>query len=220
MALAWTAATDNVGVTGYHVRSISGTTATPVGTAGANATALTVSGLMAASTYAFDVQALDAAGNVSEPSNRVMATTNGGSGNADLALNRPTTESSHTQDYGSSNTVDGNPNTYWESANNSFPQWLQVDLGTAKGVGRVVLALPPTTTWASRSQNVAVQGSTDGTSFSTLHAAAAYTFDPATGNTATLTLPAGATARHLRLTITANSGWPAGQISELRVYSA
>lgn len=220
VALAWTAATDNVGVTGYRVRRITGTTATTVGTAGANATALTVSGLAAASVYSFDVQALDAAGNVSEPSNRVTATTTGGSGNADLALNRPTKESSHTQDYGSSNAVDGNPSTYWESANNAFPQWLEVDLGAAKGLGRVVLALPPAIAWSTRSQTVAVQGSTDGASFSTLRAAAAYTFDPATGNTATVILPAGTTARHLRLTITANSGWPAGQISELRVYGA
>ena len=26
------------------------------------------------------------------------------------------------------NAVDGDANTYWESANNAFPQWVQVDL--------------------------------------------------------------------------------------------
>ena len=25
--------------------------------------------------------------------------------------------------------TDGDANTYWESANNAFPQWVQVDLG-------------------------------------------------------------------------------------------
>ncbi|GAA1139647.1 hypothetical protein F4556_006907 [Kitasatospora gansuensis] len=137
-----------------------------------------------------------------------------------LALHRPTSESSHTQAYGSGNTVDGDPNSYWESANNAFPQWLQVDLGAATGVRRIVLTLPPATAWATRTQTVAVQGSTDGTSFGQLLAATGCTFDPATGNTATLTLPATATTRYVLLVFTANTGWPAGQVSELRVYAA
>ena len=73
--------------------------------------------------------------------------------------------------------------------------------------------------WATRSQTLAVQGSTDGSTWSTLKASAAYTFDPATGNTVTVTFPA-ASARYLRLTFTANSGWPAGQLSELQAYSS
>ncbi|MET9357807.1 hypothetical protein ABZY14_33350 [Streptomyces sp. NPDC006617] len=42
--------------------------------------------------------------------------------------------------------MDGSPNTYRESTNHSFPQWLQVDLGAAHGIGRTVLALPRRTT--------------------------------------------------------------------------
>ncbi|NEB75927.1 xylosidase [Streptomyces sp. SID14478] len=220
VALAWTASSDNVAVTGYRIRRIAGTAVTAVGTTTANATTYTVTGLTASTPFTFDVQALDAAGGVSEPSNRLTATTTGGPTNGNLALDRPTTESSHTQGYGSQNTVDGNANTYWESANSAFPQWLQVDLGTATGVGRVVLTLPPATAWATRTQTVAVQGSTDGSSFSSLRGATACTFDPATGNTATLSLPNGSTARHLRLVFTANTGWPAGQVSEFRVYGA
>ncbi|WP_353940615.1 discoidin domain-containing protein [Streptomyces sp. HUAS MG91] len=220
VALAWTASTDNVGVTSYRVRRITGSTAIPVGTADANATSFTVSGLTAATSYTFDAQALDAAGNVSQPSNRVTATTITGPASDNLALNRPTTESGHTQTYGSANAVDGNPGTYWESTNGAFPQWLQVDLGAATQVGRVVLTLPPADAWATRTQTIAVQGSADGASFSTLRSAAACTFNPASGNTVTLTLPSGASARHLRLVFTANTGWPAGQISEFRVYAA
>ena len=55
----------------------------------------------------------------------------GGNGNPDLAAGRATAESSHTQNYGSGNAVDGDASSYWESANNALPQWVQVDLGTA-----------------------------------------------------------------------------------------
>ncbi|MGH6654815.1 MAG: hypothetical protein ACRDVE_06375, partial [Actinocrinis sp.] len=57
----------------------------------------------------------------------------------------------------------------------------------------------------------------DGSSFSTLAPSAGYTFDPATGNTATITFTA-ASARYLRLNFTGNTGWPAGQLAELAVY--
>lgn len=43
------------------------------------------------------------------------------------------------------------------------------------------------------------------------------TFDPAASNTATITFAATA-QRFLRLNITANTGWPAGQVSEFEVY--
>ncbi|MGA5302672.1 discoidin domain-containing protein [Nucisporomicrobium flavum] len=136
---------------------------------------------------------------------------------ADLALRRPATESSHTQAYGAANAVDGDAGSYWESANNAFPQWLQVDLGAAATVSRVVLGLPPG--WERRTQTVQLQGSTDGSSFSTLAAPAGRTFDPASGNRATISFAA-ATARHLRVVFTANSAWPAGQASSLEVYAA
>ncbi|MFE2839839.1 hypothetical protein ACFXI6_54600 [Streptomyces mirabilis] len=52
-----------------------------------------------------------------------------------------------------------------------------------------------------------------------MKAAAAYAFDPAADNTVTLTLPA-TVQRWFRLTVTANSGWPAGQLSEFEVRSS
>ncbi|GAA4188273.1 hypothetical protein GCM10022252_23210 [Streptosporangium oxazolinicum] len=136
-----------------------------------------------------------------------------------LAQGRPTTETSHAQVYGSGNTVDGNANTYWESNSNAFPQSVTVDLGSTQSVGRVVLKLPPAAAWATRTQAVTVLGSTDGTTFTNVVGSATYTFNPATGNTATITFPA-TSRRHLRLTFTANSGWPAGQLSEFEVYAS
>jgi F5/8 type C domain/CARDB/Pectate lyase superfamily protein len=134
-----------------------------------------------------------------------------------LAQGRPTQESGHADVYGSGNAVDGNQGSYWESPNNAFPQWLQVDLGSAVAVNRVVLRLPASG-WGTRTQTLSVQGSTNGSSFTVLAASRAYTFNPAVaGNSVTIDFTQ-ATTRYVRLSITANDGWPAGQISEFEVY--
>ena len=139
--------------------------------------------------------------------------------NSNLALNQPVTASGSTQNYLPSNAVDGNTSTYWESADNAFPQWFQVDLGSAVGVGRIVMDLPPSSAWGTRTQTILIQGSTDGTNYTTLVPSHGYTFDPSTGNTASITFTS-ASVRYVKLTFTANTGWPAGQLSELQVYSS
>ncbi|HET6531495.1 MAG TPA: discoidin domain-containing protein, partial [Actinoplanes sp.] len=134
-----------------------------------------------------------------------------------LAAGKPFSASSSTDVYGAGNAGDGNANTYWESANNAFPQWIQVDLGSAVSVNQTLLKLPPAAAWQTRTQTLTVQGSTTGSSFSTLKATAGYTFNPASGNTVTIDFAA-APARFVRLTFTGNTGWPAAQLSELEVY--
>ncbi|MEV6302628.1 CARDB domain-containing protein [Actinoplanes sp. NPDC051861] len=113
--------------------------------------------------------------------------------------------------------TDGDQASYWESPNNVFPQWIQVDLGATVAIDQVKLKLPPATAWATRTQTLSVQGSTTGSSFSTLSASAGRVFNPATGNTVTVDFTA-ASVRYVRVHITANTGWPAGQLSELEVY--
>jgi hypothetical protein len=113
---------------------------------------------------------------------------------------------------------DDNPSSYWESANNAFPQWLQVDLGAPTDVGRIVIKLPPSTSWGPRTQTLSVTGSTDGSTFTTIVGSAGYGFDAATGNSVTITFAA-TSRRFIRLTFTANTGWPAGQASELQVFA-
>ncbi|WP_435831121.1 galactose-binding domain-containing protein [Polymorphospora rubra] len=145
----------------------------------------------------------------------VYGTTTGSTTN--LAQGRPTTESGHADVYASSRAVDGNQSTYWESTNHSFPQWLTVDLGTATAIDRVVLKLPATG-WATRTQTLAVQGSTNGSTFTDVAASRTYTFDPAVaGNSVTVTFTR-TTTRYVRINITANSAWPAGQLSEVEIY--
>ncbi|MEU9467422.1 discoidin domain-containing protein [Streptomyces avermitilis] len=147
-----------------------------------------------------------------------------GQGNPDpdptrnLAKGRPATATGSQDVYTPGKAVDGDASTYWESANNAFPQAWTVDLGSSQAVRRLVLKLPPATAWQARTQTLSVQGSTDGSAYSTVVASQGYRFDPATGNTATVTLLGGTNLRYLKLNVTANTGWPAAQFSEVEAY--
>ena len=153
------------------------------------------------------------------PATVALTGTGAGTVSTNLALNQPATSSGYTQTYGPANAVDGNTSTYWESTNNAFPQWLQVDLGSTKNFSRIVLDLPPPASWGTRTQTLSVLGSTDGSTFSTIVGSAGYTFNPSTGNTVTITFPS-SNARYVRLNFTANTGWPAGQVSEFQVWNS
>lgn len=76
--LTWTASSDNVGVTGYDVVRVQGTTETTVATPTTNSASVT--GLAASTAHTFAVYARDAAGNRSARSAAVTATTGGGGG--------------------------------------------------------------------------------------------------------------------------------------------
>ena len=132
--------------------------------------------------------------------------------NGDLALGRQATSSSQQCWWcGADKLVDGDAGSYFESADGKFPQTVTVDLGQTTSVDRIVLKLP--SNWGARTQTIAV--SADG---APLVAAADYLFDPAVANVVTITFPA-KTVRTLTLTVTANNGWPAAQLSEFEVYA-
>jgi uncharacterized repeat protein (TIGR01451 family) len=138
-------------------------------------------------------------------------------GGPNLSLGRPVSASGSNAGFPAGNVNDGNAASYWESPNNVFPQWVQIDLGSGVAIDQVKLKLPPDTAWGTRTQTLSVQGSTDGTSFSTLSGSAGRVFNPATANAVTIDFTA-ATVRFVRVTITGNTGWPAGQISEFEIY--
>ncbi|WBQ04006.1 glycosyl hydrolase family 8 [Kribbella sp. CA-293567] len=75
VSLAWSAATDNVGVTGYVI-SRNGAEIATTGTG----TTYTDTGRSASTSYTYTVKARDAAGNTSGASNTVTATTQAGTG--------------------------------------------------------------------------------------------------------------------------------------------
>ena len=135
---------------------------------------------------------------------------------ADVALGRPTSESSHTEVYGSGRVTDGDPMSYWESRNNALPQWVQVDLGAPVAVRRVVLRLPQSSAWPARTQNVTVFGSLDGTNFTNI-AGASCRFDAGNGQRATIGVGSGQ-HRYVRVVISSNSVQPAGQLSSVELY--
>jgi hypothetical protein len=134
-----------------------------------------------------------------------------------VAAGKAATASGTNGPYVAGNVDDGNADSYWESPNNAFPQWVQVDLGGAVAIDQAKLKLPPPAAWAARTQTISLQGSTDGSHWADLSASAGRRFDPATGNAVTVDLPA-TTVRYVRATFTANTGWPAAQLSELEIY--
>lgn len=139
-------------------------------------------------------------------------------GGPNLALGKTVTASGHADVYVASHVNDNNQGTYWESTNNAFPQWVQMDLGTSASIDQIVLKLPAG--WESRTQTLTVQGSGNGSSFNNIVGSASYVFNPTTNNnTVTINFPAVST-RYVRLLLTANTSWPAGQISEFEIYGS
>ncbi len=142
------------------------------------------------------------------------------SSNTNLALNQPVTASSDYEAYVPANVTDGNTSSYWESADGAaYPQTLTVNLGSVQSIGSVTLDLPPAAAWATRTETLSVLGFANDTTFSQIVGSAGYTFNPATGNTVTISLPSGTSAQYVQLSFTANTGWTAAQLSEFEVFS-
>jgi hypothetical protein len=138
---------------------------------------------------------------------------------SNLALGKSISASSSQGGFPPNNANDGNASSYWESTNNAFPQTITVDLGAPTAFNRVTLKLPPSSAWGARTQTLTISGGSEAGTYSTLVASRGYTFDPGSGNTASASFGT-TTQRFVRLTITGNTGWPAGQLSEFEVAAA
>ncbi|GAA2982705.1 discoidin domain-containing protein [Streptomyces fulvorobeus] len=128
-----------------------------------------------------------------------------------LALNKPTTASSHQAAYGDcpcppARATDGSTDTRWAS-DWSDPQWLQVDLGARTSFRKLQLVWDP-----AYAKSYEVQVSDDGTTWRSV-------YQTTTGNGDIDTLDVSATARHVRLQLTARgTGW-GYSLHEFGVYS-
>jgi hypothetical protein len=149
----------------------------------------------------------------------IALTGTGTSATTDLALNASVTASSYTQNYVPANAVDGNTSTYWEADDGVWPSTITVNLQSVQTLGSITIDLPPSSAWNTRTQTLSVLGSTNGTSFSTIVASATYTWNPSTGNTVTIQLPAGTSDQYVELNYTANSVQNGAQASEILIYS-
>ena len=141
-----------------------------------------------------------------------------GTADPDLALNQPITASSATAGYPATNANDGNSSSYWEGTDGVWPTTLAVNLGSARTIGTVVIDLPPSAAWSTRSQTLSVLGSDDDSNWTTLVASAAYTWNPATGNTVSINLPAGTAEQYVELDFSANSVQNGAQASEFEIF--
>jgi hypothetical protein len=134
-------------------------------------------------------------------------------GSTNLALGRPASGSS-VPGHQPGKAVDSDLNSYWESTNHAFPQSITVDLGANASLSSIVLRVPAA--WGSRYQTLSISGST-GSGFTPIVGSTSYLFGTGAGNVVTIPLPGGTVARQVRITVTANTGWPAGQLSDLRI---
>ena len=120
--------------------------------------------------------------------------------------------------YTPANTTDGNTSTYWEANNGVWPSTITVNLQSVQTLGSITVDLPPSSAWNTRTQTLSVLGSTNGTSYTTLVNSATYTFNPATGNTVTIPLPAGTSDQYVELSYTANNVQNGAQASEILIF--
>src|SRR3984957_17559406 len=119
--------------------------------------------------------------------------------------------SSAIQGYPAANADDNNIGTYWQAATPAAS--LTLHLSQAAPVDRVILGLPQN--WGTRNQTIEVDGSVNGTAWTTLAPAAAYTFSGGS-NAVAIPIPAG-TQDNLRLEISGNNVQGVPQIAEMEV---
>jgi F5/8 type C domain len=130
----------------------------------------------------------------------------------DLAQGGTVTVSSAIQGYPASNVNDSDLSNYWQAA--APTATLILHLSQAAPVNRVILELPEN--WGTRNQTLQVDGSANGTSWTTLAPYAAYTFT-AGSNAVAIPVPAG-TRDYLRLDIIGNTSQGVPQIAGFQAY--
>jgi hypothetical protein len=132
----------------------------------------------------------------------------GGCGTTNLALNQPTTASSvQSASFPASAATDGNLGTRWSSAF-SDPQWLEVDLGSARTICQVGLA------WeAAYATAFQIQTSADGSTWTSI-------YSTTTGTGGTQTLNVSGSGRYIRMYGTARATQYGYSLWEFQVYGS
>jgi hypothetical protein len=129
-----------------------------------------------------------------------------------LAQGGTLASSSAVQGYPATNANDNSLSTYWQAAGPTAA--LTLHLSQANSVDRVILELPES--WGTRNQTIEVDGSANGTTWTTLVPATAYTF---TAGSNAIAIPfREVTQDYLRLDISGNNVQGVPQIAEFQVY--
>jgi hypothetical protein len=138
--------------------------------------------------------------------------------NGNLALTATASADNTLAGFPASNANDGNQATYWQAANSTGQ--LTLALAKAAPVDRIVLELPQG--WGDRDQTIEVDGSSDGSTWTTLVPSATYLFSAnnADGNNVvTISIPSDPTVSYLRLDVSDNNVQGAPQIAEFEAFS-
>ena len=138
--------------------------------------------------------------------------------NGNLALTATASADNTLAGFPASNANDANQATYWQAA--SAAGVLTLHLAETAPVDRVVAELPQG--WGDRHQTIEVEGSTDGTTWTTLVPSAAYLFsagNAAGNNVVSIPVPSDPTVNYIRLDVSNNDVQGAPQIAEFQVYS-
>lgn len=187
--LSWTAATDNVAVTGYNIYE--GTTLKGSSTT----TSYTVTGLTALTAYTFSVKAKDAAGNLSASSNSVNVTTTAAS------LAYCTSQGNSTADEKIGKVVFGTINNT-STGTTGYENYTSISTNAARGTAYTITITPSwTSSVYSEGYAVFIDYNQDGDfadSGETVWTKATSTTTPVTGS---ITIPATATLGTTRLRV-------------------
>jgi len=204
IALAWTASTDNVGVTGYQILRAPGTTGGTFAQVGTSTTtSFNNTGLTASTTFRYQVRAVDAAGNTSAVSNTVTASTQAGGGDT-----QPPTAPSNLASTGTTST---SVSLSWTGSTDNV------------GVtGYQILRAPGTTggTFAQVGTSTTTSFTNSGLTASTTYRYQVRAVDAAgnasaVSNTVTVTTQSGGgTGGACSITPTVQSSWPTGYVIE------
>jgi hypothetical protein len=138
--------------------------------------------------------------------------------NGNLALTATASADNTLAGFPAGNANDGNQATYWQAANSTGD--LTLALAKSAPIDRVVLELPQG--WGDRNQTIEVDGSTDGSTWTTLVPSATYLFsanNAAGNNVVTISVPSGPTESYLRLDISNNTVQGAPQLAEFEAFS-
>ena len=134
-----------------------------------------------------------------------------------FALHRPVFSGAHTDVYVSRNVNDGKTDTYWESK--GFPAEMVISLEGVHTVSTVAVCLNPSSIWEPRTQEIAVEISLDGETYTEAAAKNRYEFSADTGNRIRIDF-APAEAAYVKVIFTLNTSSRTGgaQAAEICVY--
>ena len=134
-----------------------------------------------------------------------------------FALNKTVISGKHADVYVDKNVNDGSTNTYWESL--GLPAEITIVLGESYTISTVAVCLNTSSIWEPRVQEIAVQISQDGESFTEAVPAAQYQFDAEYGNRIRIDFDP-VQAAYVKLVFTMNSAarTEGAQAAEICVY--